>query len=63
MPSDDLTTVKRLFELAHITMSEEEYDQFARNYATLRAQADALYREDLRQEAPALAFDPLHEYA
>jgi hypothetical protein len=63
MPADDLTTVKMLFDLAHITMSEDEYERFGRTYGSLRAQTDALYREEFRQEAPALSFDPLSEYA
>jgi Asp-tRNA(Asn)/Glu-tRNA(Gln) amidotransferase C subunit len=63
MADHDLTVVKMLFDLAHLTMSDDELERFAQNYATLRAQADALYREDLRPEAPALAFDPLREYA
>ncbi len=63
MPSDDLTTVTTLFDLAQITMSEEEYERFGRTFGALRAQADALYRDDLRSEAPILVFDPLSEYA
>lgn len=58
MAEDALGTVKLLFGLAQITMSDEELERFARSYPTLRAQADGLYREDFRQEAPALAFDP-----
>lgn len=57
MAEDALETVKLLFGLAQITMSDEELDRFARVYPTLRAQTDGLYREEFRQEAPAPVFD------
>lgn len=63
MPEDARQTVKLLFDLAAITMSDEELERFARSYPTLRAQADALYREEFRQEAPALAFDARTAFA
>lgn len=62
MPDDSLPIVKVLFDVAQITMSNEELEQFGRTYSWLRAQADALYREDLRQEEPSLSFDPLKAY-
>lgn len=63
MPEDVRETVKLLFDLAQITMSEEELERFAWSYPTLRAQADALYGEQFRQEAPALAFDARAAFA
>jgi hypothetical protein len=63
MASDDLKVVQTLFDVAHLTMSDDELERFARNYGLLRAQANALYREDFRPEAPALAFDPLSQYS
>lgn len=62
MADEDLDTVRVLFDQAQITMSDEELMRFSRNYRSLRAQADALYREDLHQETPALTFDPLNAY-
>ena len=62
MADDDLHTVKVLFDQAQITMSDEELERFGQTYRSLRAQADALYREDLREEIPALAFDPMDAY-
>jgi hypothetical protein len=62
MPTDDVTTVAKLFDLAQITMSQEEIQRFARTFGSLRAQADALYRDDLRSEAPVVIFDPLSAY-
>jgi hypothetical protein len=63
MPEDATEAVKLLFDLAQITMSSEELERFARTYPTLRAQADALYREEFRSEAPALAFDARAAFA
>jgi hypothetical protein len=60
---DDLQTVRVLFDQAQITMSDEELERFGRTYRSLRAQADALYRSELFDEAPALAFDPLNAYS
>jgi hypothetical protein len=62
MADDDLQTVKVLFDQAQITMSDEELERFGRSYRSWRTQVDALYREDLRQEMPALAFDPMNAY-
>ena len=59
---DTVTTVKALLGVAQLTVSAEEFDRFVASYPTLRAQADALYRSDLRSEAPALAYDPLADY-
>jgi hypothetical protein len=61
--NDAATTVKTLLGVAQLTVSEEEFDRFVGSYPTLRAQADALYRPDLRFEAPALAYDPLVDYS
>lgn len=63
MSGEDTTTVKTLFDLAQLTMSDEELATFARNYPTMRAQADALYRDEFVPESPALAFDPLEAYS
>ena len=63
MADDALETVKLLFRLAQITMSDEELETLAKSYPTMRAQADALYSEEFRQEGPALTFDPQAAYA
>lgn len=63
MSRDSLATVKLLFELAQIAMSDEEMEAFARTYPTARDQADALYREEFGPASPALAFDPMTAYA
>lgn len=54
--------VKVLFDAAQITMSDEEREQFGCTYGSVRAQADVLDREDLREEKASLAFDPLEQY-
>lgn len=53
--------VKVLLDQAQLAVSEQEFEKFVMTYPALRSQADALYREDLRVEAPALAYDPLAE--
>jgi hypothetical protein len=63
LENDDVTTtVKILLANAQLKVSDTEFDRFVGSFPTLRAQADALYRADLRGEAPALAYDPLVEY-
>jgi hypothetical protein len=62
MVDNDMTVVKMLLDIAHLTVSEEELERFSRTYSAIRVQADALYREEFRSEQPALAFDPLSEY-
>jgi hypothetical protein len=61
--SENLAVVKVLLDAAGVTVSEEELERFAASYATVRAQADGLYRPDLRFESPAVSFDPEAEYA
>lgn len=60
---DPTTTVKTLFDLAGVSMSDKELERFARSYPTIRAQADALYRDEFNSESPMLTFNPLDTYA
>ena len=55
--------VKVLLESARLTVSVPEFERLVTNYPALRARADALYRLDLRDESPALAYDPLVDHA
>jgi hypothetical protein len=50
-------TVKALIEAAGLTMSDEEFQLFARMYPTLRSGADDMYIPETRYEEPALIFD------
>jgi hypothetical protein len=51
------TTVKALLDAAQLTMSDEEFQLFARIYPQMRAGADAMYIPETRYEDPALIFD------
>lgn len=55
--------VRVLMDGARLTVSDEEFQRFVKNYPTMRQQADALYRPELRPEAPAVAFDPQVDYS
>ena len=59
MDNDEVhVTVRSLLAAAGLTMSDEEFAGLVRVYPDLRAQADALYEIEFRDELPALVFDP-----
>ncbi|MBO0693407.1 MAG: hypothetical protein J2P58_10965 [Acidimicrobiaceae bacterium] len=62
MSGEDTTTVRMLFDLAGLSMSDEELERFARIYPTVRAGVDALYRDEFNEESPAMTFNPLTPY-
>lgn len=45
--SDTAAAVKVLLDAAQLTVSDEEFERFARTYGALRSQADALYQEEV----------------
>jgi len=57
MPTDIETTVKALLDAAQLTVSDEEFQMFAKVYPAMRAGADAMYIPETRYEDPALIFD------
>ena len=64
MTEDDASTAVRvLLDAARITMSDEEFARLVAGYPTIRAQTDALYREELRNESPAVSYDPLVDFS
>lgn len=59
----ELAIVKTLFDLAHITMADDELAGLARSFPAIRAQADSLYRDEFQSESPVLVFDPAAPYS
>jgi len=56
---DTATRVRVLLDAAGVTPTEKEFEAFVQAYPVLRAQADALYIEEVRYEEPALVFTPI----
>jgi hypothetical protein len=57
-PTTNAETVRALLGAAQLTVSDDELERFIAVYPTMRAQADSLYLPHLKNEEPALGFDP-----
>jgi hypothetical protein len=63
MPTlDSEAIVTSLLAAAQLTVSDEEKATFIRDYPLIRANADALYLDELEPFEPAVMFDPTVYY-
>jgi hypothetical protein len=54
---DTETTVRALLVAAHLTVSDDELQQFVKTYPEMRAEADRMYLPETRSEPePALIY-------
>jgi len=61
--ADPEQIVTAILTAAQLTVSEEEFATFVRDYPLIRQAADALYLPELDPDEPAIKFDPLDFYS
>ncbi|GAA1653512.1 hypothetical protein GCM10009744_52050 [Kribbella alba] len=59
---DSGAIVTAILSAAQLTVSEQEYATFVKDYPLIRQAADALYLPELDPDEPAIRFDPLDFY-
>jgi hypothetical protein len=60
--ADPTQIVTAILTSAQLTVSEEEFATFVRDYPLIRQAADSLYLPELDPDEPAIKFDPLDFY-
>ncbi|HET6292130.1 MAG TPA: hypothetical protein VFG33_02110 [Kribbella sp.] len=61
--ADPEQIVTAILTAAQLTVSEQEFATFVRDYPLIRQAADALYLPELDPDEPAIKFDPLDFYS
>jgi len=61
--ADPTQIVTAILTTAQLTVSEEEFATFVKDYPLIRQAADALYLPELDPDEPAIKFDPLDFYS
>jgi hypothetical protein len=59
---DSGAIVTAILSAAQLTVSDQEYATFVKDYPLIRQAADALYLPELDPDEPAIRFDPLDFY-